>query len=272
MDHLAPDLMRHRWFKGRATRWDYGVTRRRVMADLAPTPDDRILEIGCGPGTWTRQIATQCGEMVVVDLSAKMIVEARKQVAGLPVHFIHSDFLEARPEGLFDKVVSVRAIEYIRDKERLAARIAAALAPGGKVVLITKSRYSVWRGRHRLVYPTWPGRGSGDSQGEALVQRGNAFQTFTSPADLARIFAPHGITPVSIKPVVLRPPIFSNGFDEVPLVPDFLAPPILGVLKPLLAAAGRLPSWLQFLPLFFSESYCITLRSNPKSKAVFTPS
>jgi SAM-dependent methyltransferase len=264
MDHLAPDLLRHRWFRSVATSWDYEVTRLSLLEALVPGPDDRILEIGCGPGTWTREVAARCEWLTAVDLSGKMIAEARKNVQGLPVQFIHSDFLQSRTEGKFDKVFSVRAMEYIPDKAQLAGKIAELLAPGGRVVLTTKSRFSMWRGRNRLVYGAWPKLSHSNGAPGGLRRDGKLgfSQSFSSPGDIARMFAPYGIVPVQVRPAVLRPPVFKNGFDEFPVIPNTLAPQLLDLLKYVWGAASRLPGWLAFFPLFFSESYCITLESS----------
>lgn len=258
-NRTAPDYLERRWFHSRATRWDYRMTKRTLLDELRPTARERLLEIGCGPGTWTREVAARSREVVAVDISENMIAEAHKFTQGLPVNFIHSDFLAAEPEGAFDKIYSARAIEYIRDRDLLAKKIASLLAPGGTVVLITKTRISIWRGRTRLLYKGLPfaGRLLDHSRPEAPP---GVHQYLPSPAQLVRAFAPYGLVPLRVRPIVLRLPIFMNGFHEYPLVPDLLAPPLLAPCTLLHQLSARIPKALSAVPLFFSESFCITLR------------
>lgn len=259
-NRTAPEYLERRWFHSRATRWDYRMTKRTLLDELRPMARERMLEIGCGPGTWTREVAARSREVVAVDISENMIAEARKFTHGLPVNFIHSDFLASKPEGAFDKIYSARAIEYIRDQDLLAKKIASLLAPGGTVVLITKTRFSIWRGRTRLLYKCLPLAGRLLNRSRSEPPAPGVHQYLPSPEQLIRAFAPYGLVPLRVRPVVLRLPVFMNGFHEYPLVPDLLAPPLLEPCTLLHHLSARLPKALSAVPLLFSESFCITLR------------
>lgn len=50
------------------------------LAMLARAPYPRALEIGCGSGCFTRQLAGIAGELIAVDISAAAIEQARAQV------------------------------------------------------------------------------------------------------------------------------------------------------------------------------------------------
>ena len=263
----ASGYMYRRWLKSRVTQWDYDMTRRTLLEELKPAPGDRVLEIGSGPGTWTREVASRAKEVVAVDISEDMNAQSRRYTQGLPVQFIHSDFLEANPEGPFDKIFSVRAIEYIRDRNTLARKISHLLAPGGTVVLITKSRFSVWRGRMRLMNPwSWPipglsrmGRWKDWRMGRRIIRDAGGGQFLPSPGQLVRAFEPYGLVPTQVRPVVIRVPIFQHGFYEIPIIPHVLSAPVLRAFSLLYKWGSRVPGRLSFLPLLLSESYCITL-------------
>lgn len=266
INKVASEYMSRRWQKSRVARWDFGVTRKTLLNDLRPRPSDRILEIGCGPGTWTREVAESCKEVVAVDISENMITEAIRYTDGLPTRFIHGDFLESSPPGRYDKIFSCRAIEYIPDRALLAEKIADLLAPGGRVVLITKTRFSLWRGRMRLVYRRAPVlRQVGKMVGKGPEPDPHVRQYLPSPGQLATAFAPYGLAPVSVRPVVIRFPLFRNGFHEIPLIPEMLAAPFLLPFSMLHAIGRHMPRQMAPLPLLVSESFCITLEASRKS-------
>lgn len=264
LDTRSSAYMQRRWLRSPATRWDYNITRRTILEELQPGPDDRVLEIGCGPGTWTREVAQLCREVVAVDISESMIQSAQIYTEGLPVSFVHSDFLKSRLQGKFDKVFSARAIEYMEDWDLLARKIARLLRPGGTAVLVTKTRLSIWRGRTRLVYGRWP-FGWLRKLGIAPEARPREVprQYVHSPGQLVRYFAPHRLGLVNIRPVVVRLPIFKDGFHELPIAPRWLEGPLLRSFSALYEASLGTPRSLLFVPMLLSESYCATLRYMP---------
>ena len=62
---------------------------RALFDDLAALaalrPGDRLLEIGCGPGTATRPLLERGFPVVCVELGPRLAAEARRNLAGLPV-------------------------------------------------------------------------------------------------------------------------------------------------------------------------------------------
>src|ERR1700745_650324 len=58
---------------------------------LAPKPGERILDLGCGTGALTAEIATRGAEVVGVDRSQEMIAQARRKFPEL-----HFEVLDAR--------------------------------------------------------------------------------------------------------------------------------------------------------------------------------
>lgn len=267
----AEVYMERRWLRSRVTRWDHQRTYRTLLNELAPVAKDRILEIGCGPGTWTREVAGRCKEVVAVDISENMIAEAQKHAQGLPVQFIHSDFLASTLQGQFDKVFSVRAIEYILNGDLLADKISQVLVPGGKVILITKTRFSLWRGRRLLIRlvsgkpPVVKGGGlsEGGVQSEGPAPR--VRQHLYSAGELARAFRPYGFVLQKIRPIVVRAPLFRGGFAEIPIIPDVLAPLFLCFSSLLFEAGSHLSPRVTFPLLLTSESYSITLKNIPSN-------
>jgi len=109
--------------------WKHGAS---VVALLNPQPGERVLDLGCGTGHLTAQIAAAGAEVVGIDASAAMIDEARRTYPKL--EFVTADAREYRGPTAFDAVFSNAALHWIRPPEAAAATIAAALRTGGRLV------------------------------------------------------------------------------------------------------------------------------------------
>lgn len=99
---------------------------------LAPQPGDRILDVGCGTGGLTAQIAESSGEVVGLDNSPSMIAEARRQHPH--IEFLVADAHDFQLDGHFDGVFSNAALHWIKDPNQVAACLSRTLAPHGRVV------------------------------------------------------------------------------------------------------------------------------------------
>lgn len=140
---LGSDYEHARWHSNPFQKAQYGMMRE-VMRNLAlPQAEGArsILEVGPGPGTWTRFFleSNPDARYTLVDISAEMLARAQANLPnGFSISFVESDFLAFAPAEPFDIVFSSRAIEYMPDKVAVAKKIASLLAPSGKAILITK--------------------------------------------------------------------------------------------------------------------------------------
>ena len=99
---------------------------------LAPKAGERILDLGCGTGVLTTEIAGRGAEILGVDRSEEMIVQARKKFPALPFETL--DARELRFEAEFDAVFSNAVLHWIPEAEQVIAGVARALKPGGRFV------------------------------------------------------------------------------------------------------------------------------------------
>jgi protein-L-isoaspartate O-methyltransferase len=121
--------------------------RLAAIVDALPlTPPARVLEIGCGPGAAARAVAARLisGHILAIDRSAKAIAQARTASAAeiasgrMSVRQVAAeDFVLEPGEAPFDIVFAVRvgALDgrHPEAGRRALVRIAAALAPGGRL-------------------------------------------------------------------------------------------------------------------------------------------
>lgn len=105
---------------------------RDLVELLSPQKGERILDLGCGTGHLTRQIADAGAEVVGIDNALTMIEQARKNYPGL--HFEVADGRTFHFPEPFDAVFSNAALHWIKEPEQVIARIWEALKPGGRFV------------------------------------------------------------------------------------------------------------------------------------------
>src|SRR5437868_5307298 len=75
--------------------WKYGAS---LLELLAPQPGERILDLGCGTGHLTAQIAEAGAEVIGIDAAAAMIEEARRAYPSLRFEIMDArDFTFAEP-------------------------------------------------------------------------------------------------------------------------------------------------------------------------------
>ncbi|MCH2430597.1 MAG: class I SAM-dependent methyltransferase, partial [Acidimicrobiales bacterium] len=83
-----------------------------VCQKLHLEPGMRVLDIGCGWGSFARHAATHHGAAVVgISPAAEQVDEARKRAGDLPVEFRQQDYREVA--GTYDRIVSIGMMEHV---------------------------------------------------------------------------------------------------------------------------------------------------------------
>jgi len=94
----------------------------------------RALDVGCGTGLVGMAVSAHCGELVGIDLSAEMLVQAeQKEVYS---RLVHGDFLrqDALVEPGFQLVTAAGITECVYDLEGFFGRCRTLLVEGGHLV------------------------------------------------------------------------------------------------------------------------------------------
>lgn len=111
----------------------------RALAMLRPSGGERVLDLACGTGRHSHELARRGYEVVGIDISEELLAIARERAAelGLEAEFRRADLRELELDGDFDIVLSLNdgAIGYFETEEenrRTFAVIAGALRPDGR--------------------------------------------------------------------------------------------------------------------------------------------
>ena len=128
-----------------------------ILADIAePLEPGRALELGCALGDDANWLAERGWQVVGVDVSATAVERAAARATQLGqsdrASFQQHDLAATFPEGEFDLVSAVHFQSPVDfDRPSVLRRAAAAIAPGGLIVLIDHGTHS---GKPDYVAPT----------------------------------------------------------------------------------------------------------------------
>jgi ubiquinone/menaquinone biosynthesis C-methylase UbiE len=116
------------------------IERTLDIALAAVPAPRRVLDVGCGPGTLLRLLATRVPEAeALVGIEAEAdVVKAASAVPGLDPRIRYGNaFAEHLPfaDGGFDLVVSTTSFDHWHDQRQGLAECARMLRPGGTLVL-----------------------------------------------------------------------------------------------------------------------------------------
>ncbi len=111
---------------------DFVAEYGKSLLEFLPAKTEKILDLGCGTGTLTKQLAERCEYVLGIDSSDAMIREAKKSYPGLD--FAIADALELSYESEWDIVFSNAVFHWIGDQDLLLQKIYKALKPNGKLI------------------------------------------------------------------------------------------------------------------------------------------
>lgn len=119
--------------------WNEHLSRYAFAARLARRK--RVLDVGCGAGYGSAELANSAISVTGIDISADAIAYATE-------HYVRPNLIyqQARaaqlpfPDASFDLVVAFEVIEHLTDWERLIAEARRVLSPGGQFVVSTPNK------------------------------------------------------------------------------------------------------------------------------------
>ena len=132
------------------TEWNAGEYARgsalqqgmaeEVLAEIPFTGRERVLDIGCGDGKVTAEVAARVpkGEVRGIDPARGMIAYAQEKFGPerwANLRFALGDARRMEYRAEFDVVVSFNALHWVHEQAEVLRGIAAALKPGGRAYL-----------------------------------------------------------------------------------------------------------------------------------------
>lgn len=130
-----------RWYETAAGKAHDRQQKSEVPKLLPPVnAGDRLLDVGCGTGHWSRFFAQQGFAVIGADISPEMIAVARSH--NTPnCRFELADACHLPFQDVFfDVVAAMATLEFVSDPRAALAEMFRCLKPGGSVLLGTLNR------------------------------------------------------------------------------------------------------------------------------------
>lgn len=91
----------------------------------------RVLELGCGTGYFTRELALTGAEVLAIDISPELLAAAQREVRAENVKFaVDNAYALSLPDGAFDSVVGSSVLHHL-EIDRAILELHRVLRPGG---------------------------------------------------------------------------------------------------------------------------------------------
>lgn len=93
----------------------------------------RLLDAGGGTGRIAQNLVQLAGEVIVADLSRRMLKEASKKDSLRAVNSLSECLPFA--DGAFERIIMVDALHHVCDQDQTAGELYRVLSPGGRLVI-----------------------------------------------------------------------------------------------------------------------------------------
>jgi ubiquinone/menaquinone biosynthesis C-methylase UbiE len=137
------------------TRLDSGPSRlelertKEILTDVLPKPPAKLIDVGGAAGRYSAWLSERGYEVHLVDVSPRLVEQARQLNARLPRPIASLSVADARrlpqPDGFADAVLVMGPLYHLTssaDRQAALAEARRVLAPSGLVVVAAISRYA----------------------------------------------------------------------------------------------------------------------------------
>jgi ubiquinone/menaquinone biosynthesis C-methylase UbiE len=117
------------------------ITRKRLLEILAPSPGERLLELGPGTGYYTLSVAQRLdgGQLSVADIQQTMLDHTMGRAERAGIANIEPTCADAQAlpfeDGTFDGAFTVTTLGEVPDPDRALRELARVLKPSGRLVV-----------------------------------------------------------------------------------------------------------------------------------------
>lgn len=116
-------------------RWNHNIHYHGLLVGIIPA-GGRVIDVGCGEGLLTRQVAPSARSVLGVDLDEASIELARGTTAASNIDYLCADVMRYPFEaGSFDAVVSVATLHHLGTEAGLM-RLRELVRPGGVLGIV----------------------------------------------------------------------------------------------------------------------------------------
>lgn len=151
LDFLSAEYWDDRYSGGQ--QWS-GKPNAQLVTEVTGLEPGSALDVGCGEGGDANWLAEQGWQVTALDISKVALDRAAGHAGDLKISWVQADLLSEGPEGTYDLV----SAQYMHLPEEprvsLHQRLAAAVNPGGTLLIVAHDKSDVESGARR---PPMPG-------------------------------------------------------------------------------------------------------------------
>jgi SAM-dependent methyltransferase len=202
-----------------------GIGKRlRALAGLWPLRGRRLLDIGCGNGAYTLELAGAFDAVDGIEIEPERLRDFQRRAAAAGAAHVRAWKMSAADlafaDETFDVVTAIEVIEHIGDLERALGEIRRVLKPGGAFCITCPNRWFPIE-THSFAVPligrSFPGRFFPFLPYLPPLHRRIASARNFTRAELRRLMAAHGLDEVGVDYVM--PPFDGWGLGRRVLRP-----------------------------------------------------
>ena len=142
-----------RWRSSRLGRITDKLEQELLLNLLSSVAGKTLLDIGCGDGAFTTELARRGALATGLDVDPAMLAAARQRSRqeALPLQLVEGR-AEALPfqDGTFDVALAVTSLCFVQDTRRAISEMARILRPGGRLIIGELGRRSLWAVQRRI--------------------------------------------------------------------------------------------------------------------------
>ena len=110
--------------------------KKKIAADWI-NPGDEVLEIGCGAGSLAALMSQRGARVTAIDISEKMLTEAREKVPDADFHHLTALEIDQFPPEKFNRIVATLSFsELTADELDMVLTLAANLLKSGGLLIV----------------------------------------------------------------------------------------------------------------------------------------
>lgn len=116
-------------------KWDHNQRYSKLLLKEIETGVEKVLDIGCGTGEFTKKAASKAKQVVGIDIAPQMIIEAQKRHPAENIEYLLQDFDSMDEKVQYDCIVSIATFHHLALDTALS-KINRILKPGGALVVL----------------------------------------------------------------------------------------------------------------------------------------
>lgn len=110
-----------------------------LMTGFAISPEDTVLDVGCGDGPFVQFCANHGAEVIFADIDGEKVAAVERMLQGSPARAVHPLVTDANPlplaDGRANKIIAMEVLEHVDDPAQFMRELVRVGQPGAQYLL-----------------------------------------------------------------------------------------------------------------------------------------